>query len=82
MEMASMRRIAFLTVFLTLGSGCSSLGRDQVGMAVFPAIASVLNHSCDPNTTLFIDKGAADYFVKGRTDEMLQKIRSVLELPE
>jgi DNA-binding response OmpR family regulator len=25
-----------------------------------------------------IDKGAADYFVKGRTDEMLQKIRAVL----
>ena len=29
-----------------------------------------------------IDKGAADYFVKGRTDEMLQKIRAVLGFPE
>jgi hypothetical protein len=28
-----------------------------------------------------LDKGAADYFVKGRTDEMLQKIRTVLGLP-
>jgi DNA-binding response OmpR family regulator len=26
-----------------------------------------------------LDKGAADYFVKGRTDEMLQKIRAVLK---
>ena len=27
-----------------------------------------------------IDKGAADYFVKGRNDEMLEKIRAVLGL--
>lgn len=27
-----------------------------------------------------IDKGAADYFVKGRNEEMLQKIRTVLGL--
>jgi len=27
-----------------------------------------------------LNKGAADYFVKGRTEEMLQKIRSVLKL--
>ncbi len=27
-----------------------------------------------------IDKGASDYFVKGRTDEMLRKIRGVLGL--
>jgi DNA-binding response OmpR family regulator len=27
-----------------------------------------------------IDSGAADYFVKGRNDEMLQKIRKVLDL--
>ena len=31
---------------------------------------------------LCIDKGAADYFVKGRTDEMLQKIRTVLGISE
>ena len=29
-----------------------------------------------------IDKGAADYFVKGRTDEMLQKIRAILKISE
>lgn len=29
-----------------------------------------------------IDKGAADYFVKGRTDEMLQKIQSVLGISQ
>ena len=27
-----------------------------------------------------LNKGAADYFVKGRTEEMLQKIRAVLKL--
>ncbi len=29
-----------------------------------------------------IEQGAADYFVKGRTDEMLQKIRAVLGISE
>jgi two-component system response regulator PrrA len=44
----------------------------------------IVNSAWDEVETakLCIDKGAADYFVKGRTDEMLQKIRAVLKLPE
>ena len=49
-----------------------------------PAIPVIINSAWDEVETakLCIDKGAADYFVKGRTDEMLQKIRTVLNLAE
>ena len=49
-----------------------------------PDLPVVINSAWDEVETakLCIDKGAADYFVKGRTDEMLEKIRSVLGLAE
>jgi DNA-binding response OmpR family regulator len=49
-----------------------------------PGTPVIVNSAWDEVETakLCIDKGAADYFVKGRTDEMLQKIRAVLKLPE
>ena len=28
----------------------SNVEREKVGIALFPAVASILNHSCDPNT--------------------------------
>ena len=45
-----------------------------------PDIPVIVNSAWDEVETakICIDKGAADYFVKGRTDEMLEKIRSVL----
>ena len=48
-----------------------------------PATPVIVNSAWDEVTTakMCLDKGAADYFVKGRTDEMLQKIRTVLNLP-
>lgn len=49
-----------------------------------PDTPVIVNSAWDEVETakLCIDKGAADYFVKGRTDEMLQKIRAVLKLSE
>ena len=40
----------------------------------------IINSAWDEVETakMCIDKGAADYFVKGRTDEMLSKIQAVL----
>ena len=45
-----------------------------------PNVPVIANSAWDEVETAkkCIDKGAADYFVKGRNDEMLQKIRSVL----
>lgn len=45
-----------------------------------PDIPVIVNSAWDEVETakMCIDKGAADYFVKGRTDEMLKKIRKVL----
>lgn len=47
-----------------------------------PGLPVIVNSAWDEVETakVCIDKGAADYFVKGRTDEMLQKIRAVLGL--
>ena len=49
-----------------------------------PGTPVIVNSAWDEVETakMCIDKGAADYFVKGRTDEMLQKIRAVLKLSE
>ena len=45
-----------------------------------PGIPVIVNSAWDEVETvkICIDRGAADYFVKGRSDEMLQKIRTVL----
>ena len=47
-----------------------------------PAIPVIANSAWDEVETAkkCIDKGAADYFVKGRNEEMLAKIRQVLGL--
>lgn len=47
-----------------------------------PNLPVIVNSAWDEVETAkaCLDKGAADYFVKGRTEEMLQKIRAVLEL--
>lgn len=47
-----------------------------------PTIPVIVNSAWDEVETakMCIDKGAADYFVKGRTDEMLEKIRKVLNI--
>jgi DNA-binding response OmpR family regulator len=47
-----------------------------------PGTPVIVNSAWDEveTTKLCIDKGAADYFVKGRTDEMLQKIQAVLNI--
>jgi two-component system response regulator MprA len=47
-----------------------------------PGTPVIINSAWDEVETAkaCIDQGAADYFVKGRTDEMLQKIRTVLGL--
>jgi DNA-binding response OmpR family regulator len=49
-----------------------------------PGIPVIINSAWDEVETakMCIDKGAADYFVKGRTEEMLEKIRSVLGISE
>ena len=49
-----------------------------------PGTPVIINSAWDEVETAktCIDKGAADYFVKGRTDEMLQKIRTVLGISE
>lgn len=49
-----------------------------------PAIPVIVNSAWDEVAAakMCLDQGAADYFVKGRTAEMLQKIRAVLNLPE
>ena len=49
-----------------------------------PGIPVIINSAWDEVETAktCIDKGAADYFVKGRTEEMLEKIRSVLGISE
>jgi DNA-binding NtrC family response regulator len=49
-----------------------------------PNIPVIVNSAWDEVETakMCIDKGAADYFVKGRTDEMLEKIRRVLGLED
>jgi DNA-binding response OmpR family regulator len=49
-----------------------------------PDLPVIVNSAWDEVETakMCIDKGAADYFVKGRTDEMLQKIRAVLNIAE
>jgi DNA-binding response OmpR family regulator len=48
-----------------------------------PGTPVIVNSAWDEVETAkaCLNKGAADYFVKGRTDEMLQKIRIVLGLP-
>jgi hypothetical protein len=33
-----------------IGSVPMGVDRDRVGLALFPTVASLLNHSCDPNT--------------------------------
>ena len=45
-----------------------------------PRTPVVINTAWDEVETAktCLDRGAADYFVKGRTDEMLQKIRTIL----
>jgi DNA-binding response OmpR family regulator len=45
-----------------------------------PGTPVIINSAWDEVETakVCIERGAADYFVKGRTDEMLQKIRAVL----
>jgi len=50
--------------------------------SAIPDIPVIVNSAWDEVETakLCIDKGAADYFVKGRTDEMLDKIRVVLNI--
>lgn len=47
-----------------------------------PDTPVIVNSAWDEVETakICLDKGAADYFVKGRTDEMLQKIRAVLKI--
>ncbi|RPJ54972.1 MAG: response regulator [Dehalococcoidia bacterium] len=49
-----------------------------------PGIPVIINSAWDEVETakMCIDKGAADYFVKGRTEEMLEKIRKVLGIEE
>ncbi len=49
-----------------------------------PNTPVIINSAWDEVETakICIDKGAADYFVKGRTDEMLEKIRLVLGISE
>ena len=49
-----------------------------------PDMPVIINSAWDEVETakMCIDKGAADYFVKGRTDEMMNKIRSVLGMAE
>lgn len=51
-------------------------------MAESTPIPVIINSAWDEVETakICLDKGAADYFVKGRTDEMLQKIRAVLKI--
>ncbi len=51
---------------------------------VSPTTPVIVNSAWDEVETAksCINKGAADYFVKGRTDEMLQKIRAVLDIEE
>ena len=50
----------------------------------FPRMPVIANSAWDEVETAkrCIDQGAADYFVKGRNDEMLAKIRSVLGLKD
>jgi len=47
---------------------------------IAPTTPIIVNSAWDEVETAktCIDKGASDYFVKGRTEEMLQKIRAVL----
>jgi DNA-binding response OmpR family regulator len=47
-----------------------------------PHLPIIANSAWDEVETakLCLDKGAADYFVKGRNEEMLRKIRLVLKL--
>ena len=49
-----------------------------------PDLPVIVNSAWDEVETakMCIDKGAADYFVKGRTDEMLEKIEAVLGIEE
>ncbi len=49
-----------------------------------PDLPVIVNSAWDEVETakMCIDKGASDYFVKGRTDEMLEKIRAVLGIEE
>ena len=49
-----------------------------------PDLPIIVNSAWDEVETakMCIDKGAADYFVKGRTEEMLEKIRVVLGIEE
>lgn len=52
--------------------------------AELPAMPVIANSAWDEVETAkkCIDKGATDYFVKGRNEEMLQKIRTVLGISE
>jgi CheY-like chemotaxis protein len=49
-----------------------------------PTTPIIVNSAWDEVETakVCIEKGAADYFVKGRTEEMLQKIRAVLGIAD
>jgi two-component system OmpR family response regulator len=60
-------------------AGMELLERLQTNM---PGMPIIVNSAWDEveAAKACIDKGAADYFVKGRTKEMLQKIRIVLGL--
>jgi DNA-binding NtrC family response regulator len=51
---------------------------------VSPDLPVIVNSAWDEVETAkaCLDKGAADYFVKGRSDEMLQKIRAVLKIAD
>lgn len=48
---------------------------------IAPDVPVIINSAWDEVETakMCIDKGATDYFVKGRTDEMLNKIHAVLD---
>jgi DNA-binding response OmpR family regulator len=52
--------------------------------SIAPKMPVMVNSAWDEVETakMCLDHGAADYFVKGRTEEMLQKIRLVLRITE
>ena len=60
-------------------AGLELLERIKAETPIVPVIA---NSAWDEVETAkqCIDKGAADYFVKGRNDEMLEKIQAVLNI--
>lgn len=60
-------------------AGLELLERIKADTPAVPVIANSAWDEVEAAKTC-IDKGAADYFVKGRNDEMLAKIRQVLGL--